>query len=486
MNNRVCNVCHRHEKHRSLQLFQNASPPCPFCTHGVTPAQQPMSSGKPSMPGADANKQNRHYSYLRVPQQTYSDQQGPQQAHLQRPQRQKQTFTSRGPYDNTNSDDMGDGYPVDRQYHQTFPIYGAAHATALLRTSSLQLNTAPIIDSGNSSISNPSANHGNYAGAAEPTDHFVQYAGNGAHQKPPPGFFQPQAFKHGGQNAQRQQHSHRQGLSQYAPNFQPAGLFTAQQYHDGGNMAAMGRPGMISPLTGAWREGGSGIVDYTSQEYAYQQLLPVHSQYLQQRRGSQQHTLLPPAIGNMPQGYQPYGHVVNNLAGPGAASSAPSAALSFPILPDLPPAVPPTKPRTEAMQWAVIRVTNVGFSSLFRRVFTTVHSLHLLILPRHFIFDRFHGMYLCKTCSDSLPDSRILPSICSPKTSTFSWTGRQERPSTLHSLSPHRRALYPAVGVEADGGASLGVAQPAALDPALHVEGRLLIRRMGNRPGTRP
>lgn len=363
MNYRVCNVCHRHEKHRSLRLFQNASPPCPFCSHGVTPAQQSMSSGKPSMPGADANKQNRHYSFPHVPQQTLSGQQGPQQAHLQRPQRQKQTFSSRGPYDNTNSDDMGDGYLVNRQYHQTFPIYGAAHATALLRTSSLQLDNAPIIASGNSLISGSSANHGSYAGGAGPTDHFVHNAGNGSHQKPPPGFFPPQASTHGGQNAQRQQHSHRQGLNQYAPNFQPASMSTTQQYHDGGNMVTMGRPGMISPPTGAWREGGSGVVDYTSQEYAYQQQARMPPQYLQQRRGSQQHTLLPPAIGNIPQGYQLYGHAMNNLAGPGAAPSAPLAALSFPILPDLPPAVPPTKPRTEAVQWAVVRVTNVSFSS---------------------------------------------------------------------------------------------------------------------------
>ncbi|KAF9326674.1 hypothetical protein BGZ91_001831 [Linnemannia elongata] len=392
---RVCNVCHRHEKHRSLRLFQNARPTCPFCTHGVAPAQQSMSSGMPYMPAAD-DKQNRPYSFPHAPKQTYSSQQGPQQAHLQRPQRQKQTFASRGPYDNTTSDDMGDGYPMNRQYHQTFPIYGAAHATALLRTSSLQLDNAPIIASANPSISIPSANHGNYAGAAGSTDHFVQNTGNGARQKPPPGFFPLQASTHGGHNAQRQQHSHRQGLNQYAPNFQPAGLSTAQQYHDGGNMATMGRPGMISPPTGAWREGSSGIVDYTSQEYSYQQQLPMPQQYLQQRRGSQQHALLPPTIGNMPQEYQLYGHAMNNLAGPGATPSAPSVALSFSILPDLPPALPPTKPRTEAIQWAVVRVTNIPWDVSLQDMLGFFDGFpyppeHLLAQNVHILMDRTSG-----------------------------------------------------------------------------------------------
>ncbi|KAG9065138.1 hypothetical protein KI688_002460 [Linnemannia hyalina] len=371
------------------------SPPCPFCTHGVIPAQQSVSSGRPTMPGADADQQNRHYSFLHVPQQTYSGQQGPQQMHLQRPQRQRQTFANRGPHDDTNSDDMGDGYPLNRQYHQTFPTYGAAHATALLWTSSLQLDTAPIIASGNSSISGPSANHGNYAGGAGPTDHFVQNAGNGAHQKPLPGFFPLQASTHGGQNAQRQQHSHRQGLDQYAPSFQP-GLSMAQQYHDGGNMAAMGRPGMINPPTGAWREGGSGVVDYTSQEYAYQQQIPMPPQYLQQRHGSQQHMVLPPTVGNFPQGYQHYGHAMNNLAGPGAAPGAPSAVLSFPVLPDLPPAVPPAKPKTKAIQWAVVRVTNIPWDVSLQDMLGFFAGFpyppeHLLAQNVHILMDRTSG-----------------------------------------------------------------------------------------------
>lgn len=358
-NNRVCNVCHRHEKHRSLRLFQDATPPCPFCTHGVTPAQQS------SMSGTEGIKQSQNYSFPHMPQQTYPVQQGPQQVHQQRPQRQKHTYSSRGPYDSTNSDDMSDGYPLNRQYHQTFPVYGAVHATALLRTSSLQLDNAPNITSGNPSVSGLSTNLGNHASASGPTDHFVQNMGSASHRKPPPGFFPLQPSAHSSQNAQRQQHSHKQGLNQYASNFQPAGMSVAQQYQESGNMTAMGRPGMISPPTGAWREGGSGIGDYTLQEYAYQQQPQMPSQYLQQRRGSQQHTLLPPAVGNALQGYQFYGNGMNNLTGPGVTPNAPSAALSFPILPDLPPPVPPTRPRTKAIQWAVIRVTNVSSYRLF-------------------------------------------------------------------------------------------------------------------------
>lgn len=364
MNYRVCNVCHRHEKHRSLRLFQNATPPCPFCTHGVTPAQQSMSSGKTSMSSTDGNKQNRNHSFVHMPQQTYPGQQGPQQVHQQRTQRQKQTFPSRGHYDSTNSDDMDDGYPLNRQYHQTFPIYGAAHATALVRTSSLQLDNAPNITPGNSSIAGPTTHLGNHAIANGPKDPFVHNIGSNAHKKPPPGFFPLQASTHGGQNAQRQQQSHKQGLNQYAPNFQPAGISMVHQYQESGNMAFIGRPGMISPPTGAWRESGSGIIDYTLQEYAYQQQPPMPPQYLQQRHGSQQHILLPSNGGNALQGYQFYGNSMSNLVGSGVAPTAPLAALSFPILPDLPPAVPPTRPRTEAIQWAVIRVTNVSLHCL--------------------------------------------------------------------------------------------------------------------------
>ncbi|KAG0263923.1 hypothetical protein BGZ95_003689 [Linnemannia exigua] len=356
---RVCNVCHRHEKHRSLRLFQNASPPCPFCTHGVTPALQSMSSGNQAVPSPDVTKQGRHYSFPHMHQQLYAGQQAPQQAHQQRQQRQKQIFPSRGPYDCTSSDDMSDGYPLNRHYHQTFPIYGVAHATALLRTNSLQLDNASALSSGNPIASGPATHAGNFAGATGPTEHFVHNMGNATHQKPPPGFFPLQASTLGGQSSQRQHHSQKQGLNHYAPNFQPAGISTAQQYPDSGNMAVMGRPGMVSPPTGTWREGCPGMVDYTSQEYVYQQQPPMPLQYMQQRRGSQQHAMLPPAVGHAPHGFPFYGHTIGNLAGPGMTSNAPSATLTFPILPDLPPAVPPTRPRTEAIQWAVVRVTNI-------------------------------------------------------------------------------------------------------------------------------
>lgn len=39
---------------------------------------------------------------------------------------------------------------------------------------------------------------------------------------------------------------------------------------------------------------------------------------------------------------------------------------TFAMLPNLPPAIPPTVPRTEVIQWAVVRVINVGHSFSLR------------------------------------------------------------------------------------------------------------------------
>ncbi|KAF9135341.1 hypothetical protein BGW39_003448 [Mortierella sp. 14UC] len=393
---RVCNVCHRHEKHRSLRLFHNVSPPCPFCTHGVTPAQQSMLSGKPAVPSTDGASQSRQYSFPHVPQQSYAGQQEPQQAHQQRLQRQKQAFPSQGPHDSINSDDMNDGPPLNRHYHQTFPIYGAAHTTALHRTNSLQLDNAPPIATGNPAGPGPDNNTGNYTGAAGATDHLTQNVGNTSQQMLPPGFFSLQPSTLGGQNVQRQNHPYKQGLNQYAPKFQPAGMSTTQQYPNSNNVAAMGRPGMINPPTAAWCEGSPGMIDYTSQEYVYQQQPPMLPQYLQQRRGGQQHSMLPPMASNALQGYPFYGHAMSNLAGPGMTPNAPSTTLSFPILPDLPPAVPPTKPRTEAIQWAVVRVTNIPWDVSLQEMLGFFAGFpyppeHLLAQNVHILMDRTSG-----------------------------------------------------------------------------------------------
>ncbi|KAF9108281.1 hypothetical protein BGX29_002011 [Mortierella sp. GBA35] len=295
-----------------------------------------------------------------------------------------------------NSDDLSDGYPLNRHYNQTFPIYGAAHATALLHSSSLHLDNAPPVNSSIPSVSAPTTNLGTYASMPGPVDRFVQNMANVGHQKPPPGFFPHQGSMLGGPNSQRQHHAHRQGLNQYAPNFQPASMSTAQQHPDSGNMAAMGRPGMISPLTGVWREGGSGVSDFIQQEYAYQQQPPMPPQYLQQRRGSQQQTMHPPAVSNAHQGYPFYGHTIGKVSGPGVAPNAPSGILSFPILPDLPPAVAPTRPRTEVILWAVVRVTNIPWDVSLQDMLGFFAGFpyppeHLLAQNVHILMDRASG-----------------------------------------------------------------------------------------------
>ncbi|KAF9931478.1 hypothetical protein FBU30_010094 [Linnemannia zychae] len=378
---RICNVCHRHEKHRSFRLFQNASPPCPFCTHGVTPDQQ-LPSGKSILSYTDGTMKIRQYAFHHIPQQSYSGQTVSQQGPRQRFQRQRQTNPSSSSFDGVISDDMNEGFLLNRHYHQTFPIYGAATTAPPLRAPSLQLDSMPPAFSGN--------NSGSFSRS---TDHFVQASIN---QKPPSGFYPFQSSAHPGQNSLRQHHPHKQGLNHHAPNFQPSGVLLAQQCQDNSNLAAMGRPGMITPPTGVWRDSGSGIVDYSSQEYVYQLQSSLPTQYLQQRRGSQQNTLLPSAIVNPSQGFSIYGHTMSNNTGPGATANSSSTTPYFPILPDLPPATPPTRLRTEAIQWAVIRITNIPWDVSLQDMLgffagIPVPPEHLLAQNVHILMDRASG-----------------------------------------------------------------------------------------------
>ncbi|KAG0014270.1 hypothetical protein BGZ81_000547 [Podila clonocystis] len=295
---RVCNVCHRHEKHRSARLFQSATPPCPFCAHGVTKDEtlgpDKIQHQRKSLPVISPHTFNPHPLT----------------------QFQQQAFQGHGPYGGQGlapGNDSSDGYPYNRQYHPTYPMY--THTAPLLRTGS-----GPSEINVSTRLGVAQFGHGHY----QPT-----------HMKPPTGPMMkpPSAYAKGN----------------YAPTFQPSNPYGA----DMGRMGSMdnmnmGRPGMIGLPNGNWREG-------STQDF-------VNDQFHR----------------NKHQNY------------------APSHLPSFSMIPNLPPAIPPTVPRTEAIQWAVVRVTNIPWDVSLQDMATFFAGIpippeHLLSQNVHILMDRATG-----------------------------------------------------------------------------------------------
>ncbi|KAF9115703.1 hypothetical protein BGX27_006809 [Mortierella sp. AM989] len=375
---RICNGCHRHEKHRSMRLFQSETPSCPFCAHGVISAlcATPAGDSHPStQPGVDSANQQLQPPLPQLSQPPYPNQQPQQQ---QRYTPQKQTLQNSMSYNNSNgSEELGDRYLQNHQYHYTFPSYNVTPTSMRLRSTPTQLDNplSPHSSGNGSNNNNNSINGSGTAGSAGinggPFNHVHQVsyhkplqnafsmqttAGNSSNQRPILQFQQHQQHQHPSQSS---------GLNHHAPNFQPSSsniLNTTQQEHS--NYSAMGRPGMISPPTGAWRESGTktAVLDYGAQDQQYtQQHYHSQGQFIpgQQRRGSQQHIFhLPNSnAGGHSQAHSYYSGI-NGASGNNGGTGM-GISLSFSILPNLPPAAPPTSPRTEAIQWAVVRVTNI-------------------------------------------------------------------------------------------------------------------------------
>lgn len=259
----MCNVCHRHEKHRSLRLLQSVTPPCPFCAHGVTTVEalgpDKIQHQRKSLPVISPHTFNPHPLT----------------------QFQQHMYQGHGPYGGQGlaGNDTSDGYPYNRQYHPTYSMYGP-HTAPLLRTGSgpsdMSMSTRPGMTQ---------FGHGHH----QPT-----------HMKPPTGpMMKPSP-------------SYAKNI--FVPTFQPSSSYGMEMGCIGSmdNMS-MGRLGMVGPSTGNWKDGSTQ--DFTNDQF---------------HRGKHQ---------NCVPGYLP---------------------TSFATLPNLTPAIPPTVPRTEAIQWAVVRVTNVS------------------------------------------------------------------------------------------------------------------------------
>ncbi|KAF9195429.1 hypothetical protein BGZ51_000003 [Haplosporangium sp. Z 767] len=374
---RVCVVCHRYEKHRSMQLFRSATPPCPFCIHGVAPTSLPQPSNT-MLTQSESIRQQRHCSFPPLPRQSY-----PVHSHSMHQQqlttsRQKQMPQTYVPFGNNIPGDVDDEFIRNRQHNNTFPVYGAAHATALLRSSSAQhLNNATSAASTTPSRSNV-GNHARY-------------------QELPSGLLMVKS-SNSGSNAKRQQHSYSSGRNQYISNVQHLAMSSNQdlQYENTNNNATtIGQPGLMAPVVDTWNKEISGT-DHSSQRLSYpqQQQAPFQPQY-HQKRGAQSH------------GLQTHRNNIND----GMISDLSSAmALSFSILPDLPPAFPPITPRTEVISWAVVRVTNIPWDVSLHDMLTFFSGFpcppeHLLPQNVHILMERGTG----KTINSAFIELALTP-----------------------------------------------------------------------------
>ncbi|KAG0332821.1 hypothetical protein BG000_009716 [Podila horticola] len=310
---RVCNVCHRHEKHRSLRLLQSVTPPCPFCAHGVTTVEAL---------GPD-KIQHQRKSLPVISPHTFSPH--------PLTQFQQHMYQGHGPYGGQGlaGNDTSDGYPYNRQYHPTYSMYGP-HTAPLLRTGSgpsdMSISTRPGMTQ---------FGHGHH----QPT-----------HMKPPTGpMMKPSP-------------SYAKNI--FVPTFQPSSSYGMEMGCIGSmdNMS-MGRLGMVGPSTGNWKDGSTQ--DFTNDQF---------------HRGKHQ---------NCVPGYLP---------------------TSFATLPNLTPAIPPTVPRTEAIQWAVVRVTNIPWDVSLQDMATFFAGIpippeHLLSQNVHILMDRATG----KTFNSAFVELALTP-----------------------------------------------------------------------------
>ncbi|KAF9336807.1 hypothetical protein BG006_007318 [Podila minutissima] len=149
----------------------------------------------------------------------------------------------------------------------------------------------------------------------------------------------------------------------YAPTFQPSNPYGMDMGRMGSiNNMTTGRPGVVGLSTGNWKEG-------PTQDF-------VNDQFHR----------------NKHQNYSP-GHLP-----------------SFAVMPKLPPAIPPTVPRTEAIQWAVVRVTNIPWDVSLQDMATFFAGIpippeHLLLQNVHILMDRATG----KTFNSAFVELALTP-----------------------------------------------------------------------------
>ncbi|KAG0051267.1 hypothetical protein BGZ83_003901 [Gryganskiella cystojenkinii] len=388
---RICDVCHRHEKHRSLRLFQNATPPCPFCAHGITQVDKNNASSPSSNAGVHPSHPHRLVAGM-------IDSSLKQQRHLSLPpparhQPQPQRPLSSSSLSTLTQNRRVSVAEISSSGQQEFggdAVYGVAATTPA---------SAPMLWRSSTSMQSDISSAINQStGSNSP---YQQRVTTGYLQQQPQ---QPQ-----------QQQQRRSSLNQFAPVFQPHSTMTALTTQDRDNSTSEAinpltmlchPPGITSLPSGQWRDTRTLGVAHASitlptvssssssaspadyhQEMMYNPDMTT-AVYSATRRTSIQYQ-----VSQSTNPTTAYYSGLNQISSPNTLAAT---ALSFPIMPDLPPFTPPTIPRTEAIQWAVIRVTNIPWDVSLQDMQGFLAGFpfppeHLLSQNVHILMDRATG-----------------------------------------------------------------------------------------------
>ncbi|GJJ68130.1 hypothetical protein EMPS_00476 [Entomortierella parvispora] len=373
---RICNVCHQHEKHRSMRLFQNAIPPCPFCAHGIGPTDNnpsvgPHLSRSYLIPGnVDlSHKQQRHLSLPPPARQQHQRLSSPLSSTQNR--RGSESFLQEEFVDGT--------YHYGRQYAPTFLAHGASYGTS----------SAPTVERSSSLHLDPSLS----AGPSGINSSYTQ-------QRTPPGYF------HSSQQLQQRRSSVNQFGAKYQSSTGTAVSTTdrdsmeLKEDHRVGNITAGGRQAMTGPPAGFWRDSrapgvANAIVTMSTITTSLSTPALAEHPYESMRHADAPH----PAARRSSIAYDNSRSSTPTVYYNGAGSTPPTNSatiLSFPPMPNLPPFVPPSTPRTEAIQWAVIRVTNIPWDVSLQDIQGFLNGFpvppeHLLSQNVHILMDRATG-----------------------------------------------------------------------------------------------
>lgn len=302
--------------HRAMRLFQSPTPPCPFCAHGVVPT-----SGQANAPVVQTSRVDFFKQRALPTLPPYANQQA---------QQQQQGYQSQRPYDGSVSWEPA---------HQcnTFPSLVTSQTVAW-----------PCMSSEKSGSTHGDKFTVKERGTVDYPGYLLQPQQQGFTSRPPPGIYPPQAAAVSSNIQQRVIHP-----SNTKQNLALDG--TVGAHHDSNDFATVNRAEMTNPTTGAWRENLMGSeYDWKRVPFAQSKVTPLRLH--QKRRDLRVFQTSNVSVGG--RSHTSYGGGGSSHGSHGMHAKL-SPALSLPILPNLPPAVPPEVPRTEAIQWAVIRLTNV-------------------------------------------------------------------------------------------------------------------------------
>ncbi|KAG0235469.1 hypothetical protein BGW42_005255 [Actinomortierella wolfii] len=270
-----------------------------------------------------------------------------------------------------------DGYPANRQYHPTFPLYTPPYSSLLLRTPSVHEGMIQY-DNLATSVNQPGTT---YPRAHHRTQHQQQQQ---QQQQPPLGNSQLI------QDIQKSQFSHIP--HSIVPNYNhPYWAFSRDPSH-----ATMGRLGMIVPPSGSWRESSQPMPDPTNMTLGSHP--PAQHGHDTGGRAT--------GVQTQQRGYsgQKYGHptqpqpLIEPTPGPihEAVRSVDLQESQFPIVPNILPTVPPVGMRPQSWKWAVVRITNIPWDISLQDMAAFFAGFpmppeHLLPQHVHILMDRSTG-----------------------------------------------------------------------------------------------